>query len=161
MTRRYIVTKVAASELRYYKISTQWNVAFFWQPYLLALVERSLEVLLMLALLSSRFLGAFFSNCWWVEDEELMLARESSSDIPICTDKNKKQHSGHRKTTNTPKIHPPNFSSTANIQCRLSITSAINTTFSLLLLGSNQRCVHRFTDNSIWVYRQTITPSLS
>lgn len=32
MIRRYIVTTVAESELRYYKISTQWNDAFLWQP---------------------------------------------------------------------------------------------------------------------------------
>lgn len=54
--------------------------------HLLALVDRCLEVLLMLALLSL-FFGGFASCCccWWVEDEEeeeLVLARESSSDIP-------------------------------------------------------------------------------
>lgn len=61
--------------------------------YLLALVERSLEVLLMLALLSRFLLGVSFSGCWWVEDEEeddeeLVLARESSSDmLPTSTEK--------------------------------------------------------------------------
>lgn len=54
--------------------------------HLLALVDRCLEVLLMLALLSL-FFGGFASCCccWWVEEEEeeeLVLARESSSDIP-------------------------------------------------------------------------------
>lgn len=57
-------------------------------PHLLALVERSLEVLLMLALLSLFLPGVSFSCCWWVEEDEeeedeLELARESSSDIPI------------------------------------------------------------------------------
>ena len=52
-------------------------------PYLFALVDRSLEVLLMLALLS-RFLGVLISRVDdEKEDEELVLARESSSDIPI------------------------------------------------------------------------------
>ncbi len=62
----------------------------FWEPvspHLLALVERSLEVLLMLALLSLFFPGVSFSCSWRVEEEEeedeLELARESSSDIPI------------------------------------------------------------------------------
>lgn len=52
--------------------------------YLLALVERSLELLLMLTLLSF-FLGVFvsFSVCWLEDEdeEELVLALESSSDI--------------------------------------------------------------------------------
>ena len=52
--------------------------------YLLALVERSFEFLLMLTLLSF-FLGVLpsFSVCWLEDedDEELVLALESSSDI--------------------------------------------------------------------------------
>lgn len=63
-----------------------------------------------------------------------MLARESPSDITTCTDKNKKQHSGYRKTTSTPKIYTPQFSSTANIRRMLSITSGNNTTFSVTVV---------------------------
>lgn len=54
---------------------------------LLALVESSLEVLLMLALLSRFFLQSVSLCLVWLEDggdeEELVLARESSSDIPV------------------------------------------------------------------------------
>lgn len=55
--------------------------------YLLALVESSLEVLLMLALLSRFFLQSKSLCLVWLEEggdeEELVLARESSSDIPV------------------------------------------------------------------------------
>lgn len=55
--------------------------------YLLALVESSLEVLLMLALLSRFFLQSVSLCLVWLEEggdeEELVLARESSSDIPV------------------------------------------------------------------------------
>lgn len=55
--------------------------------YLLALVESSLEVLLMLALLSRFFLQGVSLCLVWLEEggdeEELVLARESSSDIPL------------------------------------------------------------------------------
>lgn len=54
---------------------------------LLALVESSLEVLLMLALLSRFFLQSVSLCLVWLEEggdeEELVLARESSSDIPV------------------------------------------------------------------------------
>lgn len=54
---------------------------------LLALVESSLEVLLMLALLSRFFLQGVSLCVVWLEEggdeEELVLARESSSDIPV------------------------------------------------------------------------------
>lgn len=55
--------------------------------YRLALVESSLEVLLMLALLSRFFLQSESLCLVWLEEggdeEELVLARESSSDIPV------------------------------------------------------------------------------
>lgn len=54
---------------------------------LLALVESSLEVLLMLALVSRFFLPCVSRCLLWLEEggdeEELVLARESSSDIPV------------------------------------------------------------------------------
>lgn len=56
---------------------------------LLALVQSSLEVLLMLALLSRFFLPCASRCLLWLEEggdeEELVLARESSSDIPVWT----------------------------------------------------------------------------
>lgn len=55
--------------------------------HLLALVESSLEVLLMLTLLSRFFLQSVSRCLLWLDEggdeEELVLARESSSDIPV------------------------------------------------------------------------------
>lgn len=81
--------------------------------YLLALVERSLEFLLMLTLLSF-FLGVFvsFSVCWLEDEdeEELVLALESSSDIanppphpansPCRGRETKQKHTNHAASVN-------------------------------------------------------------
>ena len=52
-------------------------------------MESSLEVLLMLTLLSRFFLQNVSFCLFWLEEggdeEELVLARESSSDIPVWT----------------------------------------------------------------------------
>lgn len=69
--------------------NTRSEQSTFWGFYfdLLALVESSLEVLLMLALLSRFFLQSVSLCLVWLEEggdeEELVLARESSSDIPV------------------------------------------------------------------------------
>ena len=67
------------------RASSLFGVGFYL--YLLALVESSLEVLLMLALLSRFFLQSVSLCLVWLEEggdeEELVLARESSSDIPV------------------------------------------------------------------------------
>ena len=54
----YYITKYQLNETLYVFDSNNEP-----SPYLLALVERSLEVLLMMALLSARCLGAFIFNC--------------------------------------------------------------------------------------------------
>jgi len=67
---------------------TEYNgvVPLYICVHLLALVESSLEVLLMLALLSRFFLQSTSLCLLWLEEggdeDELVLARESSSDIP-------------------------------------------------------------------------------
>lgn len=76
--------------------SSVHNVGLYF--YLLALVESSLEVLLILALLSRFFLQGVSLCLVWLEeggdDEELVLARESSSDIPVWIEEKPKPGAG-------------------------------------------------------------------
>lgn len=86
--RRNGSNKRSAGEQSKMKRGRREDAANWWenrlQPHLLALVDSSLEFLLMLTLLSF-FLGVLvsFSVCWLEDEdeEELVLALESSSDI--------------------------------------------------------------------------------
>lgn len=83
--------------------SSQCDLRFYFF-YLLALVESSLEVLLMLALLSRFFLQSVSLCLVWLEEggdeEELVLARESSSDIPVWVG----EEPGPEAESNTTKL---------------------------------------------------------
>lgn len=129
--------------------SSLYNLGFYF--YLLALVESSLEVLLMLALLSRFFLQGVSLCLVWLDEggdeEELVLARESSSDIPVWIGEEPKPKAGIKTTKDKRSKLAPQLYEGADSQWFLTKTDA-----NVVPTGHRSCSVSYFTSNFHYLF---------